>query len=92
MRTVYHAETLIDAQLVKDRLEAEGIPAFIAGQYLTGGIGQLPARDIVSVGVPDGCFDDARPIIDEIVAMLAKARQELAAHEDDDPGLAPSMA
>ncbi|HET7299250.1 MAG TPA: DUF2007 domain-containing protein, partial [Oleiagrimonas sp.] len=36
MHTVYHAETLIDAHLVKDYLEQAGVPAFIAGEYLTG--------------------------------------------------------
>ena len=32
MHIVYRAENLFDAHLVKDALEAEGIPAFIAGE------------------------------------------------------------
>lgn len=63
MRTVYHAESLVDAQLVKDALEAAGIPAFISGAYLTGGIGQLPARDLVTVMVPDPAVEEAAHII-----------------------------
>ena len=44
MHIAYRAETLIDAHLVKDALEREQIPAFIAGEYLTGAVGQLPAE------------------------------------------------
>ncbi|HET7268704.1 MAG TPA: DUF2007 domain-containing protein [Oleiagrimonas sp.] len=93
MHTVYHANTLIDAHLVKDRLEQAGIPAFIAGEYLTGGVGQLPARDFISVAVPDSCADDAGPLVDELVAMLAEARDQAAASDDDadDAGLLPSV-
>ncbi len=63
MRIVYHAESLFDAQLVKDALETAGIPAFISGAYLTGGIGQLPARDLVTVMVPDPAVEEATRII-----------------------------
>ena len=63
MRTVYHAESLVDAQLVKDALEAAGIPAFISGAYLMGGIGQLPARDLVTVMVPDPAVEEAACVI-----------------------------
>ncbi|MDE1897729.1 MAG: DUF2007 domain-containing protein [Xanthomonadaceae bacterium] len=63
MRIVYHAESLVDAQLVKDALDAAGIPAFISGAYLTGGIGQLPARDLVTVMVPDPAVEEAARIV-----------------------------
>ena len=70
MRTVYHAEGIVDAHLVKDALENAGIPAFVNGEYLIGGMGQLPARDFITVGVPDSCVDDAAPIVREISDML----------------------
>jgi len=63
VRTVYHAESLVDAQLVKDALEAAGIPAFVSGAYLTGGIGLLPARDLVTVMVPDSAVEEATRIV-----------------------------
>ena len=53
MHIAYHAESLIDAHLVKDALERAGIPAFVSGEYLTGGVGQLPAIDYVAVMVPE---------------------------------------
>ena len=56
MHIVYRAENLFDAHLVKDALEADGIPAFIAGEYLTGAVGQLPAMDYMAVMFePGGC-------------------------------------
>lgn len=70
MRVVYHAEGIVDAHLVKDALEHAGIPAFVNGEYLIGGMGQLPARDFLSVSVPDVAFDDAGPVVREIEAML----------------------
>ncbi|HKV65871.1 MAG TPA: DUF2007 domain-containing protein [Rhodanobacteraceae bacterium] len=70
MRTVYHAEGIVDAHLVKDALENAGIPAFINGEYLIGGMGQLPARDFMTVSVPEIFADDAGPVVREITDML----------------------
>lgn len=71
MRIVYHAEGIVDAHLVKDALEGAGIPAFINGEYLIGGVGQLPARDFIAVGVPDVFVEAAGPVVQEITKMLA---------------------
>lgn len=70
MRTVYHAEGIVDAHLVKDALENAGIPAFINGEYLIGGMGQLPARDFMTVSVPGIFADDAGPVVYGITEML----------------------
>ena len=82
MRVVYHAEGIVDAHLVKDALENAGIPAFINGEYLIGGMGQLPARDFITVSVPGIFADDAGPVVREIADMLrapaADARAEPA--------------
>ena len=70
MRTVYHAEGIVDAHLVKDALENAGIPAFVNGEYLIGGMGQLPARDFMTVSVPEIFADDAGPVVRGITDML----------------------
>lgn len=70
MRTIYHAEGIVDAHLVKDALDNAGIPAFINGEYLIGGMGQLPARDFMTVSVPEIYADDAGPVVREITDML----------------------
>jgi hypothetical protein len=85
MRIAYHAESLIDAHLVKDALERAEIPAFIAGEFLTGAVGQLPARDFVAVMVPEAAAEAAEGIVRAIDAQLAEAR---AAAVDDDFGAA----
>ncbi len=90
MHIIYRAENLFDAHLVKDALEAEGIPAFIAGEYLTGAVGQLPAMDYIAVMVPESSLAVARGIVSEVEARLSEAR--LAIQDDDlsgDPLTAP---
>ena len=84
MRVVYHAENIVDAHLVKDALEQAGIPAFVSGEHLIGGVGQLPARDFLGVSVPEICVEAAEPVVREFVEML---RAPIA--EDRDPGSAP---
>lgn len=92
MHTVYRAANLFDAHLVKDALEAEGIPAFIAGEYLTGAVGQLPAMDFIAVMVPESSLSNAAGIVRGVEAQLAEAR--LAMNEQgekpDDPFAIPA--
>ena len=78
MHIVYRAENLFDAHLVKDALEAEGIPAFISGEYLTGGVGQLPAMDYIAVMVPESSVPVASAIVREVEARLSDARNAIA--------------
>ena len=91
MRTVYHAESLIDAHLVKDALEQAGIPAFVSGAYLTGGIGQLPARDFITVAVPDSCLEAAVPVLREIEVLRADSIATLNVADGVD-GMLPASA
>jgi hypothetical protein len=78
MHIAYHAESLIDAHLVKDALERAGIPAFVSGEYLTGGVGQLPAIDYVAVMVPESAREEAAPLVAEVARALAVSRAEAA--------------
>lgn len=66
MRTVYEAENIIDAMLVKHALESAEIPTFVAGAHLSGAIGELPLSGLIRVQVPDSAGTQA----DEIVAAL----------------------
>jgi len=81
MHTAYRAESLIDAHLVKDALERAGIPAFVTGEYLTGGVGQLPAIDYVAVMVPEVAREDAAPVVAEVERALAVSRADAATWE-----------
>lgn len=74
MRIAYRAQSLIDAHLVKDALEQAEIPAFVAGEYLTGAVGQLPALDYVAVMVPEAALAPAETVVRRIEAQLGEAR------------------
>lgn len=66
MRVVYEAANLIDAHLVRHALEAAGLPVFLRGEQLIGGMGELPLFGVVAVCVPEAALPEAR----EIVASL----------------------
>ncbi|HEY6895298.1 MAG TPA: DUF2007 domain-containing protein [Rhodanobacteraceae bacterium] len=78
MKIVYRAENIIDANLVKAALADEGIQAFVSGEYLTGGIGTLPALDLVTVMVAETDFERAAPIAESIDATLRERRGHAA--------------
>lgn len=65
MIIAYRAANIADAHLVRQMLEAEGIPAFIQGEYLQGAVGELPANTEILVRVSDDRYDDARAVVVE---------------------------
>lgn len=65
MEKVFEASRAVDAHLVKDLLERAGIPARIDGEYLTGGMGELPAANLVTVHVEPDRVAEAREVIAE---------------------------
>ncbi|MGA9333362.1 MAG: DUF2007 domain-containing protein [Rudaea sp.] len=74
MKIVYEAENIIDANLLKNVLEQEGIPVFISGQYLTGAAGELPPMGLVKVMVPESEWPRARSIAQQVDAQLSERR------------------
>lgn len=70
MQIVYRAENIFDANLVKNALEQAGIPSHIGGQFLTGGLGELPVSGLVTVMVAKIDVERAQSIADEIDAAL----------------------
>jgi hypothetical protein len=76
VKIVYQAENIIDANLVKNALEQDGITAFVSGQYLTGAAGALPPIALVNVMVAEVDWPRARPIAERIDAALAERRAE----------------
>jgi len=89
MKVIYVAQHIIDAQLVRDALEAEGIPAYVAGAFLTGGFGELPVNDMVRVMVAEPFEAEARSIVERIERELVESRAALA-DDDADPGMEPA--
>ena len=54
MQVAYRAQNLFDAHLAKHLLEDAGIPAFVMGESLLGGAGELPLFGVLRVCVPEG--------------------------------------
>ncbi len=65
MIIIYRAANIADAHLIRQMLEAEGVPAFVQGEYLQGAVGELPANTEILVHVADENADAARAIVDE---------------------------
>ena len=63
MKTVYDASNNIEAHLVMHQLQQAGIDARIEGEYLQGGIGELPAAGNVRVIVNSEDEAEARFVI-----------------------------
>lgn len=78
MRRVYQAENSIDAHLVRGALEHHGIPAFVFGDYLAGGIGELPVFGLIEVHVADERHAEAEAFVRELLLGDASALAEAA--------------
>lgn len=65
MVPVYDAAHSTDAHLVKNLLEQAGIASYIRGEYLQGGLGDIPVSGMMQVCVDAGDAAQARAIIDD---------------------------
>lgn len=63
MKTVFDASNNIEAHLVMHQLQQAGIDARIEGEFLQGGIGELPAAGNVRVMVDPKDETEARAVI-----------------------------
>ena len=76
MRTVYDAANLIDAHLVRHALEQAGIPAFVRGEALVGGIGELPPFGLIAVAVPDSAWAQAQGVVEALGLGFGAGEQD----------------
>ena len=70
MQIIYRAANIIDANLVKAALDSVGIMAFVNGEYLTGGMGELPCTGLINVMVANVDIHRALPVVREIDMAL----------------------
>ncbi len=89
MKVVYEAANLIDAHLVKHALEETGMPVFLRGEALLGGMGELPLFGVVAVCVPDSAWPEARAIVELLPIAMPSAT---ALDDQDDLGPLPQPA
>lgn len=65
MKTAYEASNSIEAYILKGLLETFEISAFVQGEHLHSGAGELPMNGFVRVTVHDNDFQYARKIISD---------------------------
>jgi hypothetical protein len=82
MVTVYTAQMITDAYLIKGLLENHGIPAYVSGEHLQGGIGELPAMGLITVCVGESLADQATALISD----FEHARPQLGAEPSGENG------
>ena len=85
MKVVYEAANLIDAHLVKHALEETGMPVFLRGEALLGGMGELPLFGVVAVCVPDSAWPEARTIVEALPIAMPLGQDEGAGEDDLGP-------
>ncbi len=63
MKLVYEANQLGEAHIIKSLLERAGLFATIDGEYLQGGVGEIPASGFLRIMVNDADYNSAKSII-----------------------------
>jgi hypothetical protein len=83
MQVAYRAHNLFDAHLAKHLLEEADIPAFVMGESLLGGAGELPLFGVLRVCVPEGYEDEAAACLQVLSQEQASEDTGLDAAEGD---------
>ena len=82
MQVVYRAQNLFDAHLAKHLLEEADIPAFVMGESLLGGAGELPLFGVLRVCVPEGYEEEAAACLQVLSQEVADEVSEVDAPDD----------
>jgi hypothetical protein len=77
MKTVFEASTSIEAHMVLNLLEQEGVQGVVQGEYLQGGAGELQATNLVRVEVPDEKYDIAKKVIQEWESLQVDSNADI---------------
>ena len=83
MQVAYRAHNLFDAHLARHLLEEADIPAFVMGESLLGGAGELPLFGVLRVCVPEGYEEDAEICLQALSQGSAEEDGSLDALGDD---------
>lgn len=76
MKSIYEASTALDAHMVLNLLEQEGIKGRIDGEYLPGGVGEIQAINLVRVMVDESDYEKAGQIISDWEAIEVEKERE----------------
>jgi len=79
MKVAYLADNIVDAHLAKHLLEDAGVPAFVFGESLLGGAGELPLFGVLRVCVPEGYEEQAEACLQVLARGSEPAAEDGAA-------------
>lgn len=75
MKCIYEAANSLEGHMILNLIEQEGLTGRVDGEYLQGGMGELPAMGLVRVMVADENFEQARRIVKEWDSTQVKAEK-----------------
>ena len=64
MKTLYEASNALEAHLLRNFLQQEGIDTFVQGEHLQSGVGILPAGSFVRLVIDEADYAQARTAVD----------------------------
>ena len=76
MKSIYEASTALDAHMVLNLLEQEGISGRVDGEFLPGAVGEIQAINLVRVMVHESDYEKARQVIGEWEAIEVNKDEE----------------
>lgn len=65
MKKLYEASNAVEAHMILNLLEQQGLSGRVDGEYLQGGIGDLPATGLVKVMVDEHDYETAKEIVEK---------------------------
>ncbi len=63
MQRIYDPRDLLEAEMLRGMLAAEGIEVFLSGRHLIGAVGELPVVGLLGLMVADEQAERARQLI-----------------------------
>jgi len=87
MLVIYSAVDITEAGLIRGLLESNGIKVQMSGDYLTGGIGELPAWDYIYLKINEPDLEKAEHLLQEYHAgelELTERESDAAESPDQD--------
>ncbi|MCP9338408.1 putative signal transducing protein [Stutzerimonas xanthomarina] len=65
MQRIYEPRDLLEAEMLRGMLVAEGIEVYLNGRHLIGAVGELPVAGLLGLMVADDEVERARQLIAE---------------------------
>lgn len=63
MQRIYEPRDLLEAEMLRGMLAAEGIEVYMSGRHLIGAVGELPVAGLLGLMAPDDQAERARQLI-----------------------------